>query len=265
MESTDRMHEDKNFISATIRRYPLASFFVLAYVISWGSYILLSGPVIFPFGSIFAALIIAALSQGVDGLKELGRRCLRWRVKPFWYLAAIAVPVAIACGALYLNAVSGAALPPKFAGAWWEALLLLPMAAFDAPLWEDSGWRGFAMPRFPSDRSRFVNTLILGILLAGWHLPLALAAGWTAIPYLITTVLSAFVTNWIYYNSGQSALLAILYHGAANAMGIAFFQSFTGVDQLSLFWFLAAMNLAAVILVIAIHRKIWFDVGEGTR
>jgi len=253
-----------NALSAFISRYPLVTFFVLAYAISWGSYFVLSGPFIFPFGSILAAVIVAAATQGVAGLKDLLGRVFHWRVAPIWYLAALAVPVAIACGALYLNAARGAALPPMFAGAWWEALLILPIAIIDAPLWEDSGWRGFAMPRFPAKRSRFLNTLVLGVLLAGWHLPLALSAGPIAVPYVLTTILSAFVTNWIYYKSGESALLAILYHGAANAMGAAFFRSYTGEDQFCLFWFLAVTNFTAVMVIVLADRKTWFgDVDQS--
>ncbi|MEQ1763658.1 MAG: CPBP family intramembrane glutamic endopeptidase [Pyrinomonadaceae bacterium] len=245
-------------MASFISRHPLVTFFILAYAISWGSYFLLSGPVLFPFGSILAAVIVALATEGVGGLKGLLSRCLRWRVAPTCYLVALSAPVAIACGALYLNAAVGGPLPPRFNGMWWEGLLLLPMAIVDAPLWEDSGWRGFAMPRFPVNRSRFLNTLILGILLAGWHLPLALAAGVrVAIPYFTTTILSAFVTNWIYYGSGQSALLAIIYHGAANAMGIAFFQSYSGTDQIWLFWCLAAMNFIAMVLIVVTDRKRW--------
>ena len=265
MDPIDQRSPQTNGISAFMNSYPLVSFFILAYAISWGSFMLLSGPGLFPFGSLLAAVIVAAVTQGTSGLKDLASRCLRWPVKPVWFLAALMVPAAIACAALYLNAALGSPLPPMFAGAWWQALLILPMAVFDAPLWEDSGWRGFAMPRFPADRSRLMNTLILGILLAGWHSPIAISAGWIAIPYLITTVLSAFVTNWIYYKSNNNAMLAILYHGAANAMGIAFFQGYTGADQLRLFWLLAATNLAAVAVIIITGRKMWFGSDQESR
>lgn len=242
---------------AFIGRHPLIAFFLLAYFISWVSYFAFSGPAMFPFGSIIAAIVVAVLAFGRAGLKDLLSRCVRWRVGVWWYMAAIAVPVAIGFGAVYLNAAFGAAMPPAFSGAWYEALLLLPLAIIDAPLWEDAGWRGFAVPRFPARRSRLLNTFILGVLLAGWHLPIALSAGAVAVPYVITTILSAFVTNWIYYNSRQSALLAIIYHGAANAVGIAFFQAFTGTDQLHLYWFLAAMNLLAVLVIVSANTKWW--------
>jgi uncharacterized protein len=247
---------------AIIGRHPLIVFFVLAYAISWGSYFALAGPAMFPFGSIIAAIIVTALADGRAGLGDLLSRCGRWRVAGWWYLAAILVPVAIGVAAIYLNVAFGSALPPKSGGSWYEVLLILPMAIIDAPLWEESGWRGFAMPRFDARRSRLLNTLILGLLLAGWHLPLALAAGAVAFPYVITCILSAFVTNWIYYNSHQSAFLAMLYHGAANAIGLTFFQAYTGTDQLRLFWLLAATNLFAAVVIVSVNWMFWLTPDE---
>lgn len=242
-----------------IVRHPLIAFFLLAYLISWGSYLVFSGPAFFAFGSTVAAIVLAALAKGRDGLKDLLNRCVRWRVNVWWYIAAIAVPAAIGFGAIYLNAAFGSALPPTFSGTWYEALLIIPLAIFDAPLWEETGWRGFAMPRFPAGRSRLLNTFVLGVLLAGWHLPIALSAGAVAVPYVITTILSAFVTNWIYYNSRKSALLAMVYHGSANAVGIAFFQAYTGADQLHLYWFLAATNLLGVLVIVSAKTKWWLS------
>lgn len=136
--------------------------------------------------------------------------------------------------------------------AWYTVFLLFPMTMVDAPLWEDSAWRGFAMPLFPNDRWRLINTLILGLLLAGWHLPIALGSGALAAPYLIACVASAVVTNWIYYRSGESALFAILYHTTANTMGMYLFPMFTEADQVKLYWLLAAVNwIVAIILILA--------------
>ena len=123
----------------------------------------------------------------------------------------------------------------------------------DAPLGEEPGWRGYALPGFPASRSPLENTLILGVLIAGWHLPLALEGGSIAAPYLIATIASAVMTNWVYYNAGESALLAILYHTAANTMGLYLFPAFSEADLVMMFWLLAAVNcvVAAVVVLMA--------------
>ena len=249
----------------TIKAHPLIAFFVLAYLLSWTSFYVLGGPFLFPFGSVLAAVIVAAATQGRVGLRDLFFRCLSWHVSPLWYLLAIALPVTIALGALFLNASSGSRVTAgEEPFVWYQFFLMLPVALIDAPLWEEAGWRGFAMPRSSAKRSRLFNTFILGLLLAGWHLPIALSGGRLAVPYVVTTLLSAFVTNWIYYNARESALLAMLYHASANAMGIVFFQGRSDDDLLHLYWFLAGMNFVAAIILILAQRNSWLNPQPAT-
>lgn len=245
------MRPHGNTITSAVERHPLVWFFVLAYVISWSSFYILSGPVIFPFGAVIAALVVAGLTRGTDGLKDLLSRCGRWRVGFKWYAAAILVPAAIALITVSLTVLLGAPMPAadNFSG-WYSVFLMFPMVMIDAPLWEDSGWRGFAMPQFPAERSRLANTLILGLLLAGWHLPIALSGGSRVVPYLIATIFSAVITNWVYYNARESALLAIIYHTAANTAGLFLFPMFPDEYQVNLYWLLATVNFAAALIII---------------
>jgi hypothetical protein len=63
------------WLSGSIKRHPIITFFVLTYVITW-SFV--------PFGSfgafgpLLAAVIVAPLTRGRSGLKELGLRMIRW-------------------------------------------------------------------------------------------------------------------------------------------------------------------------------------------
>jgi CAAX protease family protein len=234
--------------TSVVARHPLIAFFALAYALSWGSFILLSGPTLFAFGPFTAAVVVASASRGRAGVRELLARCLRWRVGLGWCAAALLVPAAIAAATVAILATTGAPMPAT--GSWQTVVALFPGAMVDAPLWEESGWRGFALPRFSSDRSRLANTLILGLLLAGWHLPIALRGGAIATPYLIAAVGSTVVTNWVYYGGGGSALLAILYHTAANTAGIFCASISSGPSAAAYFWSLAAVNGAAATLVV---------------
>jgi uncharacterized protein len=259
------MYERKksvNTITSVVKRHPLVTFFVLAYAISYGFYALSAivpgFPFLFPFGSVIAALIVASVTRGMDGLKDLLSRCLRWRVGLRWYAAALLVPVAIGVAVMVLNTLLGAPLPTlALLGPWYGIFLMFPMALIDAPLQENSGWHGYAMPRFAANRSRLMNTLILGVLLAGWHFPLTLAEPSIIAPYLLTTIASAFVTNWVYYNARESALLAILYHTAANTVGIFYTHLITGADLARYFWLLAAVNAAVAVSVVLFDQKTW--------
>ena len=251
-----------NTIRSTVKRHPLVTFFTLAYGISYMFYFLPSivpgFPFLFPFGPLIAAIITAGVGDGVSGLKELLRRCLRWRVGLRWYAAALLVPVAIGVAVVGLSILMGAPVPSAAQiGPWYNLFMLLPMALIDAPLQENSGWHGYAMPRFPGGRSPLANTLIFGVLLAGWHAPLAFAEPAVTVPYLLTTVLSQIVTNWVFFNAGQSALLAILYHSAANTMGTYYGHALVGSDLTQYFWLLAGVNAVAAVIVVLVDRKTW--------
>src|SRR5215207_7441840 len=91
-----------------VRRHPIITFFVLTYAIAWG---------FVPFGSfgafapLVAALIVIPMSQGVAGLKELGLRMIRWRVRWYWYVVAIGLPLAAVVLTAGLNVALGASAP----------------------------------------------------------------------------------------------------------------------------------------------------------
>jgi uncharacterized protein len=231
-------------IKTFTRHYSLVLFFVLAYAFSWGNFILTAikpnFPFLFPFGPLLAAIIVASVT---GGLQDLVSRCLRWRVGLRWYAAALFVPAAIGLSTVYFSVLlGGPVLATAKLGPWYSLFLMFPMALIDAPLGEESGWRGFALPGFPSNHSPLFNTLILALLVVGWHVPLVITQPGLAAPYLIAGIASAILTNWIYYNTRGSALLAMLYHTAANTMGLYFSPMFSGADSVRYFWILAAVN-----------------------
>jgi membrane protease YdiL (CAAX protease family) len=243
-----------NPTTSFVKRHSLVLFFVLACGISWGFFALSATlpnfPFLFPFGALLAALIVASLT---GGMRDLLSRCLRWRVGLRWYAAALFVPAAIGLATVYLNVLLGAPAPTAAQlGPWYGLFLMFPMALIDAPLQEEAGWRGFALPRFPASRTPLANSLILGVLLAVWHAPLVVFEPAFAAPYLIGAFASAVVTNWVYYNTRGSALLAMVYHTSGNTLGIYFRQMLSGPDLARYYWLLAAFTALAAVVVILV-------------
>src|ERR687897_1445011 len=118
-----------NAVTSLVRRSPLVSFFVLTYALSWGIGALFAGvPLIAPdrlfgAGPLVAALLVAALAEGRAGLRDLGRRLVRWRVGLRWYAVVLVLPI------LFVGTM--VALIPVFGGTaldWTKAPDLAPMA-----------------------------------------------------------------------------------------------------------------------------------------
>src|ERR671912_917212 len=93
---------------SVVRRHPLITFFVLTYAIGWGCIPFWTFQAGAPF---IAALIVVPLTQGLSGLKELGLRMIRWRVRWYWYVVAIGVPLAVIGLIVGLNVALGASAP----------------------------------------------------------------------------------------------------------------------------------------------------------
>ena len=65
-------------LSSAVKQHPIIAFFVLTYAIGWGCIPFWT----FMAGSpLLAALIVIPLTQGWAGLRELGSRMIRWRVR----------------------------------------------------------------------------------------------------------------------------------------------------------------------------------------
>ena len=245
---------------ALIKRHPLATFFILAYALSWWAWILYAFG-LFPnpiasFGPFLAAVVVLALTEGKAGLGGLFRRMIRWRVPPGWYAVALLLPAVLAAAATALNVVLGAERPSAAALNGWTGLfatfaIVLLVPGFGGA-WEEPGWRGYALPRLQSRRSALVAGLILGALIAGWHLPL-MVAGQVAYSDIVLIFAGTIVFNWVFNNARGSVLIIMVMHAANNTVSGSFFSPmFTGADSLRQSWLLALVWTVMAILVIAI-------------
>jgi CAAX protease family protein len=237
---------------AFVRRHPLLSYFVLAYAMTWLFWLPLalsqSGVGLLPiqlpmtlmmgamlFGPIGAAYVATAITSGRAGVRQLLRRIVLWRVGFQWWAFALAgLPLLLWLGAVLafpdaLSALSPAALPailPMFAGAFLSQLL-------QSGLFEEPGWRGFALPRLQEAHGALMGSVILGLLWGGWHLPLFLIPGLyidgsglfdVGVPFAMSLVMAAAVSivfTWVFNHTKGSVLMAIVLHASMNSWGAA--------------------------------------------
>lgn len=214
----------------------LIAFFVLAFAFSWSIGIplaLAQQGVIQPllptwthylvaFGPLLSAFIVTAATQGIAGVRDLGRRMLRWACPKWWFVAFS--PLAIGLAILGIqNIYSVEALrfrelgSVNFLGAL--GLLALPLWIFTFGIGEETGWRGFALPRLQNNRSALSATMILAGNWALWHLPqffYVYEFTISAIGWLATLFAGAVFLTWFYNSTGESVLMVAVWHGSFN-------------------------------------------------
>jgi uncharacterized protein len=244
-----------------VKRHPIITFFVLAYALSWWGVILYTInhdlPPVASFGPFLAALVVLAITHGKAGVLGLLKRMVRWRVGPAWYAAALGLPVAITLCAMLLNVLLGAQAPSAAELGGWSGLLptffiLLLIPGFGGA-WEEPGWRGYALPQLQTGRSALFASLILGVLIAGWHLPL-MVVGQVHYSDIVTIMGAVVVFNWVFNNANGSVLIIMLMHATNNAIsGTFIFPMFSGADSVRLGWLLAAVWCAVAIVVVVVY------------
>ncbi len=133
-------------MAALIRRHPLPAFFVIAFALTWAT---VPFGVFMAAGPLVAALIVTGVVDGRVGLRELWSRMLRWRVGLRWYAAAILIPLGVGLATGGLNVALGASDSPFVRIELSSLVLMFAMrlvVPVFAPVGEEPGWRGFALP-----------------------------------------------------------------------------------------------------------------------
>lgn len=224
---------------AFAQRHPVLTYYLLALAISW----LIELPLIVQvqgwadlqlplalhylasFGPMLAAIMVTAANGGAEGLKELWSRMTRWRVGAFGFMFAVFSPVLLfAVGILIVRFTSGEWIDVArlgdinympYLGIWAVVLWLLTFG-----FGEETGWRGFALPRLQNGRSALAASFILWIMWIVWHLPsffyldTYLKLGLGMLPMFALGVLAgAIALTWLYNTTNGSILMLALWHG----------------------------------------------------
>jgi membrane protease YdiL (CAAX protease family) len=88
---------------------------------------------------------------------------------------------------------------------------------------EEPGWRGYLLPTLQETYSPLTTGVLVGVVWAGWHLPLVLIPGTIqhTLPlglYLLQFVALSVLLTWLTNRSDGSVLPAMLLHAGGNAL-----------------------------------------------
>ena len=233
-----------------LKRHPLLGFFVL--VISLNCFL-----VFIPYRFVdsryvnellrlilspsIAGLLMVRITKGPRDLNNLIEKAFLWQTGVAWYLVALLsapllffITIFSIPGAIDVFQLPEPSLILKYGG-------FLILNLFSAPLIEELGWRGFALPRLQERFGPLLGTLILGTLSALWHLPLWLsnpeyhgaAADLIGINlpffflrYTGSHLGTAIIYTWLYNRTNGSIFLPMLFHASINTTFLHFYEAF---------------------------------------
>jgi uncharacterized protein len=235
-----------------ILRHPVLAFLLLTYTFAWGSMVpvLLSNqglgvvPIDLPvplfqlvasyIGLALPAFLVSAAIGGWEGVQDLVRRSLRWRVAVHWYLIALFVTLAgVLALALPFFGVAPAQQLAMRAERMFTILLpgiLVMFLTLNLP--EEVAWTGFLQSHLQGRRGPLLASLLTAPAFALVHLPPYFIDGWVGeaglslsqIPEALVSVgvVAVFalffrpLVMWLYNGSGSSVLIVALFHSAFN-------------------------------------------------
>ncbi len=211
-------------------------------------------------GPAFAAIVVVLGWRGTTGLRELGRRAVRWRGVGRWWWS---VPGILALGAVGL-AVAAVAGDPVDLGGLAEysgapvisVVLLFGYVLLVNGYGEELGWRGVLADGLVDRVGEVRAALLVTVAWGAWHLPLFWVVeayrsmGWATLGWTLGLLAGSVVLTRLYVGSGRSVLLVALWHTAFN-----FTTATTATQGLSAAITSTAVMVAAVVVLVRARAR----------
>lgn len=199
-----------------IARLPLTSFLLIAFGFSWAFTALLQVSVAFGLIALFGPAVAAFVVSRADGRMGELRERFRWRQPAAWYVAALAIPFAVAAAARVIHLLLGGS------ALGFGTVSAIELAIFVLVIGEEIGWRGFLQPRLQERFSVTQAGLLTGAAWTAWHLPLYVQAANGPVAFLVFAcwvIPLALVMGHVANRTRFSILVATVLHGSANIAG----------------------------------------------
>lgn len=249
-----------------IKRHPVIAFYILAFAFSWLGWFpqALYERGIFPFsspllaflgsaGPALAAIVVIMALQEKGGMQNLFAPLFRLRVSFRWYMVAFGFWLIIAAIALALEAIFGQVFP-RFSHFTWGSLMPVFITMLLSNVWEEIGWRGFALPRLQERYPDLKIAFIMGILWSLWHLPLLLnpSSPMADLPWYGEIIFSLSLTviyTWLYLNTGRSLFFVSVFHAMSNTVAFVLLEADVFVSSYS--FVVSLTTIVAIVIILA--------------
>ena len=208
-----------NTNSPTLKRHSLTIYLILTPLISLAIAFFLPLPVeiiallllLIPTGM---AILMTAIAEGRSGVAALLKKLLQWRISLKWYIVTLGMPIGIVLAAGVLAYLLGW-MPaveihiPAASQLVFNFVFILLVAVF-----EELGWRGYALPRLLAHRSPHSSALIIGVLWGILHIGIGLRAERPWLPTFLVPIGLSVVMTWLFVHTRGSLAMAMLFHFA---------------------------------------------------
>lgn len=207
----------------------LIRFFLFAYAISWAIWsplwlpaLGITGLPVLPyhhalggFGPMIAAIICTAQEKGAAGIRALLASMLAWRPVAYLLVALLAPFVLLVISMVFHGPfdVNGIWRNDEFPQMGFIIFFLYNLVFFG--FGEETGWRGFALPRLQHRMNALSASLVLSAFWALWHWPLFFyRPGYTSMDiggiagWVFSLITGSVLLTWL-FNSTRSSLLAV--------------------------------------------------------
>jgi membrane protease YdiL (CAAX protease family) len=132
------------------------------------------------------------------------------------------------------------------------------------PLFEEPGWRGFALPRLQSLRGPVGGSVLLGLLWGLWHVPLIVLGVYPITSLQLTAYVlvnvpaAAIIFTWVFNHVKGSLLIMMLLHTSINTTVYLLRGVFPGQESAvsSSFPLGMGINVLALALVIVTRGRL---------
>jgi membrane protease YdiL (CAAX protease family) len=261
-------------IKQFVERYPVMSYFILVYLISWGAVLLIvqaladsaatdpttrtaiiSLPLLVAPG--IAGVTLTALLEGTAGLRVMLSRMTNWRTHFRWYALALLLMPTLVLLILYVLTLSVSA-------AYSPILSLFGLAGILAGYLEEIGWTGFAVPRLLTRRSPLAVGLIVGLLWGIWHgladysiRGASLGAFWPITFGLFVLPLTAWriLMTWVYDKTRSGPVAQLMHFSYTGSLALFVPLAAISYTQDALIYGLLTLALWAAVVIVTLTQR----------
>jgi membrane protease YdiL (CAAX protease family) len=209
--------------------------------------------------ALFPAWVLSSAHSRIPGIRKQFSTLLKPRGSVLWYLVIFLIFPGVPLISFWITRLMGgeARFYLDYLGFGGAAIVLLLefLRGFlmTGGINEESGWRGFALPRLQARYPVIGAAVIVGIFWALWHLPYDLApenridslAGFLEYR-LFWRVVMGVILAWFYNRTRGSLLAPALFHPAMNAFGNPF--SMTPISK---------VLFIALVLFVIVYDRMW--------